>query len=339
MTPMVFAKGLADSGYWGDKFFGRVVSEDMEVGAGFLRKAWRARTIYGLEPVFESGRTCILKVHNLIVFGTKNENTLIEKNYDITIQVGPGPPAGMPRPRPLPPCSRQAGPGLAPSLHAPGRRAPALPPPSMLPAGGSRPHPLVPAVWGQPENPDLAQCFDCCCLHCTHTLYFVCPSPHLAHCSCPACSPHPCPPGLLPTCYPAQCHSSAPPCTRQPVQPWPHSSSLLPLSLICLSSCTSQCLEQPPPAWAPAPGLLAPLASYPLTSAFLPLPASPELSLVLPAQPQTASCLLLCSWASCCHTSPEGQGPAPIVCSMAVQCSYPSCLLSPTLRDGEALVV
>ncbi|XP_021263234.1 alpha-protein kinase 3 isoform X2 [Numida meleagris] len=86
MTPMVFAKGLADAGYWGDKFFGRVVSEDMELGAGFLRKACRARAIYGLEPVFESGCTCIIKVHNFIVFGTKNENSLIEKNYDITIQ-------------------------------------------------------------------------------------------------------------------------------------------------------------------------------------------------------------------------------------------------------------
>lgn len=88
MTPMVFAKGLADAGYWGDKFFGRVVSEDMEVGAGFLRKACRARAIYGLEPIFESGHTCVIKVHNFIVFGTKNENSLIEKNYDITIQVG-----------------------------------------------------------------------------------------------------------------------------------------------------------------------------------------------------------------------------------------------------------
>ncbi|NXQ32687.1 ALPK3 kinase, partial [Alaudala cheleensis] len=86
MTPMVFAKGLADAGYWGDKLFGRVVSEDMEVGAGFLRKACRARAIYGLEPVFESGHTCIIKVHNFITFGTKNENSLIEKNYDITIQ-------------------------------------------------------------------------------------------------------------------------------------------------------------------------------------------------------------------------------------------------------------
>ncbi|XP_075570515.1 alpha-protein kinase 3 [Pelecanus crispus] len=86
MTPMVFAKGLADAGYWGDKLFGRVVSEDVEVGAGFLRKACRARAIYGLEPIFESGHTCVIKVHNFIVFGTKNENSLIEKNYDITIQ-------------------------------------------------------------------------------------------------------------------------------------------------------------------------------------------------------------------------------------------------------------
>ncbi|NXE63928.1 ALPK3 kinase, partial [Calcarius ornatus] len=86
MTPMVFAKGLADAGYWGDKLFGRVVSEDLEVGAGFLRKACRARAIYGLEPVFESGHTCVIKVHNFIVFGTKNENSLVEKNYDITIQ-------------------------------------------------------------------------------------------------------------------------------------------------------------------------------------------------------------------------------------------------------------
>ncbi|NXR17864.1 ALPK3 kinase, partial [Cinclus mexicanus] len=86
MTPMVFAKGLADAGYWGDKLFGRVVSEDMEVSAGFLHKACRARAIYGLEPVFESGHTCVIKVHNFIIFGTKNENSLIEKNYDITIQ-------------------------------------------------------------------------------------------------------------------------------------------------------------------------------------------------------------------------------------------------------------
>ncbi|XP_053573245.1 alpha-protein kinase 3 isoform X2 [Bombina bombina] len=86
MTPMVFAKGVADSGYWGDKFFGRLVMENAHVGEGFLRKACRVKVIYGLEPMFESGKTCIIKIRNLITFGTKNESTLVEKNYEITIQ-------------------------------------------------------------------------------------------------------------------------------------------------------------------------------------------------------------------------------------------------------------
>ncbi|KAM4748947.1 alpha-protein kinase 3 [Rhinophrynus dorsalis] len=86
MTPMVFAKGLADSSYWGDKFFGRIVMEDAHVGNGFLRKSCRVKVIYGLEPIFESGKTCIIKIRNLITFGTKNESTLVEKNYELTIQ-------------------------------------------------------------------------------------------------------------------------------------------------------------------------------------------------------------------------------------------------------------
>ncbi|XP_062819567.1 alpha-protein kinase 3 isoform X2 [Anolis carolinensis] len=86
MTPMVFAKGLADSGFWGDKLFGRIMMEDLEAGQGFLRKACRARAIYGLEPVFESGHTGIIKIRNLIAFGGRSESTLVERNYDVTIQ-------------------------------------------------------------------------------------------------------------------------------------------------------------------------------------------------------------------------------------------------------------
>lgn len=123
MTPMVFAKGLADAGYWGDKLFGRVVSEDVEVGAGFLRKACRARAIYGLEPVFESGHTCIIKVHNFIIFGTKNENSLIEKNYDITIQVGilvdHNPPFSLPTSPPVCELAPRQSPALCPFLLFP----------------------------------------------------------------------------------------------------------------------------------------------------------------------------------------------------------------------------
>ncbi|KAK2491705.1 LOW QUALITY PROTEIN: hypothetical protein MC885_000632 [Smutsia gigantea] len=88
MTPMVFAKGLADSGCWGDKLFGRLVSEELRGGAQGrgLRKASRAKVIYGLEPIFESGRTCIIKVTSLLVFGPSSETSLLGRNYDVTIQ-------------------------------------------------------------------------------------------------------------------------------------------------------------------------------------------------------------------------------------------------------------
>ncbi|XP_046508213.1 alpha-protein kinase 3 [Equus quagga] len=88
MTPMVFAKGLADSGCWGDKLFGRLVSEELQGGGyGFgLRKASQAKVIYGLEPIFESGRTCVIKVSSLLMFGPSSETSLLGRNYDVTIQ-------------------------------------------------------------------------------------------------------------------------------------------------------------------------------------------------------------------------------------------------------------
>ncbi|XP_008060295.1 alpha-protein kinase 3 [Carlito syrichta] len=88
MTPMVFAKGLADSGCWGDKLFGRLVSEELRGGRHGcgLRKASQAKVIYGLEPIFESGRTCVIKVSSLLVFGPSSETSLLGRNYDVTIQ-------------------------------------------------------------------------------------------------------------------------------------------------------------------------------------------------------------------------------------------------------------
>ncbi|KAM9586256.1 alpha-protein kinase 3 [Trichechus inunguis] len=88
MTPMVFAKGLADSGCWGDKLFGRLVSEELRGGGHGcgLQKASQAKVIYGLEPIFESGCTCIIKVSSLLVFGPSSETSLLGRNYDVTIQ-------------------------------------------------------------------------------------------------------------------------------------------------------------------------------------------------------------------------------------------------------------
>ncbi|CAK6963957.1 uncharacterized protein LOC128356299 [Scomber scombrus] len=82
MTPLVFNKGVADSGVWGNKFFGRIMMQESRIGDGCAHKVWRAKVIYGLEPVFESGNTCIVKVCNPIAYGGKEESCLIDRNLD-----------------------------------------------------------------------------------------------------------------------------------------------------------------------------------------------------------------------------------------------------------------
>ncbi|XP_050991282.1 alpha-protein kinase 3 isoform X2 [Labeo rohita] len=86
MTPMMFTKGLADSGYWGDKFFGRIMTTEVQIGEGCVHKTCRAKVIYGLDPIFESGSTCITKVRNPIAYGAKEESNLTERNLEITKQ-------------------------------------------------------------------------------------------------------------------------------------------------------------------------------------------------------------------------------------------------------------
>lgn len=87
MTPLLFTKGLADCGSWGDKYFGRIMTETVHIGEGCAHKASRVRVIYGLDPIFESGSTCIIKVQNPIAYGTKQESNLAERNGEITKQV------------------------------------------------------------------------------------------------------------------------------------------------------------------------------------------------------------------------------------------------------------
>lgn len=86
MTPLLFAKGLANSGSWGEKYFGRIMTETASVGEGLCHKASKVRVIYGLNPVFESGSNCMMKVQNPIAYGTKQESNLTERNLEITKQ-------------------------------------------------------------------------------------------------------------------------------------------------------------------------------------------------------------------------------------------------------------
>ncbi|XP_034734122.1 uncharacterized protein alpk3a isoform X1 [Etheostoma cragini] len=86
MTPLLFSKGLADCGSWGEKYFGRIMTETVHLGEGCAHKASRVKVIYGLDPVFESGSACIIKVQSPIAYGTTQESNLTERNLQITKQ-------------------------------------------------------------------------------------------------------------------------------------------------------------------------------------------------------------------------------------------------------------
>ncbi|XP_061621728.1 alpha-protein kinase 3-like isoform X2 [Phyllopteryx taeniolatus] len=82
MAPLMFSKGVADSGVWGNKLFGRVMVHKSCISEGCAHKVWRAKVIYGLEPVFESGHTCIIKAQRHIAYGGKEEHCLTDRNLD-----------------------------------------------------------------------------------------------------------------------------------------------------------------------------------------------------------------------------------------------------------------
>uniref|UniRef100_A0A8C4QF03 non-specific serine/threonine protein kinase n=1 Tax=Eptatretus burgeri TaxID=7764 RepID=A0A8C4QF03_EPTBU len=92
MTPLIFNKGLTDSSHWGERFFGRVITEERPVwlpGAGDgtkQRKPFRAHVVYGLSPIFDSGSTCMLKVPTVIAYGGCREPKPTVLNQHISVQ-------------------------------------------------------------------------------------------------------------------------------------------------------------------------------------------------------------------------------------------------------------
>ncbi|XP_068579078.1 alpha-protein kinase 3 isoform X2 [Cebidichthys violaceus] len=86
MTPLLFNRGLADCGSWAEKYFGRIMTETVHIGEGCAHKASRVKVIYGLDPIFDSGSACIIKVQSPIAYGTTQESSLTEKNLQITKQ-------------------------------------------------------------------------------------------------------------------------------------------------------------------------------------------------------------------------------------------------------------
>lgn len=86
----MFAKGLADSGCWGDKLFGRPGGEELRGGGhgcSLRRGLPRPRSSTGWNPSSGQAARASSRCPSLLVFGLSSETSLLGRNYDVTIQV------------------------------------------------------------------------------------------------------------------------------------------------------------------------------------------------------------------------------------------------------------
>ncbi|KAL0163151.1 hypothetical protein M9458_042547, partial [Cirrhinus mrigala] len=63
-----------------------IVTEKVHFGEGMHRKAFRTTLREGNLPSFNPGHPCVLKVHNAISYGTKNNEELVQKNYSLAVE-------------------------------------------------------------------------------------------------------------------------------------------------------------------------------------------------------------------------------------------------------------
>ncbi|XP_074061256.1 alpha-protein kinase 2 isoform X2 [Macrotis lagotis] len=85
-SQLIFREDFISDSYFGGSLRGQIATEELHFGEGVHRKAFRSKVMQGLTPVFSPGHACVLKVHNAIAYGTKNNDELVQKNYKLATQ-------------------------------------------------------------------------------------------------------------------------------------------------------------------------------------------------------------------------------------------------------------
>ncbi|XP_074239446.1 alpha-protein kinase 2 isoform X1 [Saimiri boliviensis] len=85
-SQLIFREDFLHDSYFGGRLRGQIATEELHFGEGVHRKAFRSTVLRGLTPVFKPGHACVLKVHNAIAYGTRNNDELIQRNYKLAAQ-------------------------------------------------------------------------------------------------------------------------------------------------------------------------------------------------------------------------------------------------------------
>ncbi|XP_034564799.1 alpha-protein kinase 2 [Notolabrus celidotus] len=76
---------LADQ-YFGENEPASIITEKAHFGEGMHRRAFRTKMKAGQIPLLLPGYPCVLKVHNSISYGTKNNEELVQKNFSLAVE-------------------------------------------------------------------------------------------------------------------------------------------------------------------------------------------------------------------------------------------------------------
>ncbi|XP_037365573.1 alpha-protein kinase 2 [Talpa occidentalis] len=85
-SQLIFREDFLSDSYFGDHLRGQIATEALHFGEGVHRKAFRSRVMQGLLPIFQPGHACVLKVHNAVAYGTRNNDELVQRNYKLAAQ-------------------------------------------------------------------------------------------------------------------------------------------------------------------------------------------------------------------------------------------------------------
>ncbi|KAM7392715.1 hypothetical protein PAMA_007711 [Pampus argenteus] len=88
---IIFSRLMFREDFLSDQYFGEnhpvsIVTEKEHFGEGMHRRAFRTKLQQGQVSLLLPGHSCVLKVHNAISYGTKNNDELIQKNFTLAVE-------------------------------------------------------------------------------------------------------------------------------------------------------------------------------------------------------------------------------------------------------------
>lgn len=86
-APLLFKTDFLSDKYFGENQPASIVIEEAHFSEGMHRRVFRTKLQGGLPSLFTPGHPCVLKVHNAICYGTKTNQELICKNYNLAVEV------------------------------------------------------------------------------------------------------------------------------------------------------------------------------------------------------------------------------------------------------------